>query len=52
MEQETGTNPFADFLSAVSESAEETDGRLRETRHTSSVSSNDWRRVEAARKES
>jgi hypothetical protein len=41
---------FSEFLEAVTESGEE-EKRVRDTRHTSSVSSADWKRVEAARKE-
>lgn len=40
---------FEDFITAVEDSA--SDNRIRETRHTSSVSSSDWNRVEAARNE-
>ena len=39
---------FKDFIEAVESSAPDED-RIRETRHTSSVSSSDWSRVEAAR---
>jgi hypothetical protein len=41
---------FSSFLKAVAESGDE-DKRVRDTRHTSSVSSADWKRVEAARKD-
>jgi hypothetical protein len=40
---------FSDFVEAVQNSGED-EGPVRETRHTSSVSSSDWKRVEAARK--
>ncbi|GAB2695074.1 hypothetical protein [Kitasatospora kifunensis] len=39
---------FADFLEAVANSSEDEVG-LRDTRHTSSISSDDWKRVAAAR---
>jgi len=42
-------NDFSSFIEAVEDSADE-EGRIRETRHTSSVGSDDWKRVEAARK--
>ena len=41
-------NEFSDFVEAIKNSSDE-DGPVRETRHTSSVSSDDWKRVEAAR---
>jgi hypothetical protein len=39
---------FKDFVQAVEDSAP-SEQRVRETRHTSSVSSSDWDRVEATR---
>lgn len=39
---------FSDFVQAVQDSAPE-DGTVRETRHTSSVGTSDWQRVEEAR---